>query len=90
MATYQGHRSWNAWNVALWIANDEPTYRAAIRAIDAARRHARSGTTPDRIASDAARRFSLDCIPYGEHTPDGAIYNRKCVKEAIKGLMEEY
>jgi hypothetical protein len=24
---YNGHRSWNAWNVALWVANDEAPYR---------------------------------------------------------------
>ena len=27
---YQGHRSKAAWNVALWISNDEPLYRFAI------------------------------------------------------------
>ena len=30
MAKYQGHRSWNAWNVSLWINNDEGLYRAAV------------------------------------------------------------
>jgi hypothetical protein len=24
---YNGHRSWNAWNVALWVANGEAPYR---------------------------------------------------------------
>lgn len=27
MAKYNGHRSWNAWNVALWLNNDEGLYR---------------------------------------------------------------
>mgnify|MGYP001593541406 FL=1 len=65
MAAYQGHRSWNAWNVALWIANEEPLYRAATKCIDVARKHAKANATPERIAKDAARRFSLDVVPYG-------------------------
>jgi len=32
MTPYNGHPSWNAWNVALWISNDEPIYRAAVKA----------------------------------------------------------
>src|ERR1700690_2594170 len=31
MAKYQGHKNWNHWNVALWIASDEPMYRLALR-----------------------------------------------------------
>jgi len=30
MSKYQGHRSWNAWNVALWIGNDEGLYHLAL------------------------------------------------------------
>ena len=33
---YNGHRSWNAWNVSLWINNDECLYR---RAVELAKRH---------------------------------------------------
>jgi hypothetical protein len=30
MATFNGHRSWNAWNVSLWINNDEAIYNLAL------------------------------------------------------------
>jgi len=29
--TYNGWTNYETWNVALWIGNDEPTYRAARR-----------------------------------------------------------
>lgn len=74
MATYNGHRSWNAWNVALWIGNDEPLYRMAIDCID----HSKTW-------GSAARRFLAD-IGEGSKTPDGAKYNFTCVFEALKGL----
>jgi hypothetical protein len=75
MAQYNGHRSWNAWNVALWIANDEPLYRFALECI----REAKS-------IRQAARRFMRDMS--GEKTPDGATYNFTCVYEALSGLVE--
>jgi hypothetical protein len=28
---YQGWKNWETWNVALWLGNDEPLYRACIR-----------------------------------------------------------
>lgn len=75
MAKYQGHRSWNSWNVALWIGNDEPLYRLALDCI-------KRGKTVER----AARLF----LSYVEdtRTPDGARYNITCIREAIAGLME--
>jgi hypothetical protein len=30
MKSYNGHRSYNAWNIALWIGNDEGLYRFAL------------------------------------------------------------
>lgn len=73
MAKYNGHRSWNAWNVSLWINNDEGLYR---RAVELARQYG--------IAS-GARRFARELC--GESTPDGAKYNPTCVREAMRDIL---
>ena len=68
---YQGHHCWNCWNVALWIANDEPTYRFALEC--------KHKTTSHR----AADRFLLGVNGL---TPDGAQFTHRAVKAAIAGL----
>lgn len=74
MARYNGHGSWNSWNVALWIANDEGLYRLALNCLK--RRESLGG---------AAREMTR-YLP--ERTPDGAKYNVTCVKEALAGLRD--
>ena len=76
MKTYNGHRSWNAWNVALWIGNDEPLYRLALDCLLRCRNN----------AGKAARLFRSEV---GGRTPDGAVYNQMSVKLALAGLAEE-
>ena len=71
---YNGHRSWNAWNVALWIGNDEGLYREALRCTRVA------------LTRDHAARMFLRVIGDNARTPDGARYNLTCVREALAGL----
>ena len=73
MSKYQGHRSWNAWNVSLWIGNDEGLYRFAL---DCIRRRKTLGA--------AAREMMRDLE--GTKTPDGAPYTLTSVREALSGL----
>jgi hypothetical protein len=73
MTSYQGHRSWNAWNVSLWINNDESLYRLAV--------HCRNVT---KTAGAAARLMMRDLE--GMKTPDGAKFNLTCVREAISSI----
>lgn len=73
MAKYQGHRSWNAWNVSLWINNDEGLYREAVRL---AEKHG-----IERGARHMAANLS------GERTPDGGRYNFTTVREAMRGII---
>ena len=71
MKEYNGHRSWNAWNVSLWINNDEGLYRYGRDCLR------RSNGNPGRAASLFMRDFK------GEKTPDGAVYKHLAVKLAL-------
>jgi hypothetical protein len=71
---YNGHESWNAWNVALWIGNDEPTYRWAMECLN---RHQRIGASVTAFLGGCDKK-----------TPDGAKYSRRSVTLALKGLSE--
>ena len=74
MTKYNGHRSWNAWNVALWIGDDVGLYNLAL---DCIKRH--------KTLAGATRAF----LSYMDSkTPDGAVYNTTCVREALAGLRE--
>jgi hypothetical protein len=72
MKEYKGHRSWNAWNVSLWINNDESLYNWAIDLCN-------------RFNKDKAARLMAKEL-YGQSTPDGGKYNRTAIREALKGI----
>ena len=75
MATYNGHRSWNAWNVALWINNTEWLYNYARDSVT---------TYGPKRAARIMLRNSLE----GSRTPDGAKYNYTCIFEAITDILD--
>lgn len=77
---YNGHRSWNAWNVALWINNEESLYNLAQEVCTETVKQGRSIDT-------ASTKF----IKWlgATNTPDGATYNRLCVKLAIRDIYDE-
>ena len=79
---YNGHPSWNAWNVALWIGNDEGIYTFALDCL----RRPRSDGKPVTLAC-AARRFLSGGFD-GAKTPDGARYSLNSVRLALSGLRE--
>lgn len=75
MAPYNGFKSWNEWNVVLWINNDEPLYYGMLDMI----RHC---TTKDI----AARQFYDTLKSAGvTHTPDGAPYTITSIRKAMTG-----
>ena len=86
MKPYNGHRSWNAWNIALWIGNDEIKYNFALSCIREAKQRF-EGRDDSYIAGRAAFYF-MRSRGHGRRTPDGAVYNHLCVKLAMEGFME--
>lgn len=74
MAKYSGHRSWNAWNVSLWINNDEGLYREAVR-------------LAEKPGIGRGTALLMRNTLAGQKTPDGATYNLTCVREAMRGII---
>jgi hypothetical protein len=68
MQTYNGHRSWNAWNVSLWVNNDEWTYSRAVELVK-------------QYGVNRAAWRLLKELP--AKTPDGAQYNHMALRLAI-------
>ncbi len=75
MSTYNGHSSHAAWNVSLWINNDEGLYRLA-------QQHVRRNNR-----TEAAKAMLEDLKEMGlTHTPDGSRYTVSSIKSAMVGL----
>ena len=77
MKPYNGHRSWNAWNVALWINNDEGLYKYALDCISQAQQNA-----------NRAARYFMETYK-GERTPDGAKYNHLAVSLCLQAFIDD-
>ena len=73
MAGYNGHPSWNAWNVSLHLNNNENLYRTMCFCIR---------TTKNR--KEAALKLMQQYLP--EETSDGAPYTVTNVMRAMRGL----
>ena len=71
MAKYNGHSSWNAWNVCLWLHNDEGLYRSMLDYIT-------QYGSKERAARAMARDYR------GERTPDGGRYNVTTIRLAMR------
>lgn len=72
MRTYNGHPSYNAWNVSLWLNNDEGLYNLMKDCI----RHASNRTQ--------AAQDMLGMLP--AKTPDGAPYTVTNIRRAMVGI----
>ena len=74
MTTYHGHKNYNAWNVSLWINNDESLYREMLYWIDNSR------------TKDIAAQKMLDILhDMGiTHTGDGVRYTKTNIRLAMR------
>lgn len=69
MSTYNGHKSYNAWNVSLWLSNDEGLYRLAC---DCIRRTKSRSEAVDKL---------MNYLP--DSTPDGVKFTKTNVRLAL-------
>jgi hypothetical protein len=69
MSTYNGHKNYDYWNVALCLSNDEGLYRLACECIR---------KTDNR---SSAIDMLMQHLP--THTPDGAKYTKTNVRAAL-------
>lgn len=74
---FNGHPSWNAWNVSLWINNDEGLYREALHCIDR--------TPGGRKAAALAMLMRLHNVG-SYNTPDGAPWTVTNIMRAMKEM----
>jgi hypothetical protein len=74
MKEYNGHRSWNAWNISLWIHNEPDWY-------------AEWEWMPSEISLKRATFLLMRALP--KRTPDGALFNRLSIKLAIQEYWEK-
>lgn len=76
MAKYNGHPGWTAWNVSLWVNNDEGLYRFALDCI-----------RNSRTRKDAAFLMLRALQDMGKYeTPDGAPYSQTNLIHAMRGM----
>lgn len=73
MTKYNGHKNYNAWNVSLWINNDEALYYMALDYIKAF-------GTKDRAAWEIFQSLKAMNIT---HTPDGVPYTVTNIRLAL-------
>lgn len=74
MATFNGHKNWNHWNVSIWLDNDEGLYGLCKDAIRRCR-------TKDRAAA-----YVLAYLGDEAETPDGAPFTFTSIRAALRGM----
>lgn len=86
-ATYEGWKNRATWNVALWISNDEPLYRAAVAFMATY-----TGSAPYADFALSQGWYCDSCIRgAGETTPDGIKWQSSTLDYGeLDDMMREF
>lgn len=79
---HMGYPSYNAWNVALWISNDNGLYQLALDCLKEAKKQKK----PKITAAIAFLNFLNECSI--THTGDGVRYTKTNILHALRGLED--
>lgn len=96
MKSFNGYRSWNVWNVVLWMNNDETLYRLGRDIIqhvidnwETNPLHGKVYSNQEKINIAARRLYScINAFGKKEKTPDGASFNRISLKTWVEREFE--
>lgn len=80
MSKFNGHKNWTHWNVALWLANDEGLYRAALDHINETKNLDAAADALFYTLTDNQWGIGMTC------TPDGAKFSKTNIRAALAGL----
>ena len=102
MKEYNGHRSWNAWNVSLWLGGDEYYYDVVSNIIKNVKKNWTRNTlsgeilTKEKQIGIATRQMFkiLNGNNFHRHlkhekTPDGAYFNRLSIKLFVEDMFDQ-
>lgn len=81
MKPFNGHPSWNAWNTALWVSNDEHLYNTVNGIVKTLFYNDELKCSKDwrqRILKYATQKVYR--LIGGLKTPDGGVFNARCIK----------
>lgn len=75
--SFNGHKNWNHWNVALWLFNDQAMHLQLVKSWK------KNKTNKDECA--VWLTFNLYQLGYF-YTPDGAPITKTAIRAALRGL----
>lgn len=99
MKPQNGYRSWNAWNVSLWLDNDKKLYTMGRSVVKMVKENFTKNPISGEIFDDNKKIKMATSMLYDRihgpdfrcitRTPDGGKFNRLSIRTWVAGQFEE-